>query len=142
MAKTAIEAMRNALNETVIDGVATTIPFHHRILSESRFRSGNYDVSLVETLDQPFDRIIHNAGINRGPREKIMAVNAEAPIRVVQTLLDAGRLRQGGVVAIMTSQMRLPFSAVALVGSPITPLREILLVCACQGTPRCEVKSR
>lgn len=60
---------------------------------------------LVDALDAPLDRIIHNAGINRGPRETIMAINAEAPIRVVQTLLGAGRLRADGVVAIMTSQM-------------------------------------
>lgn len=61
--------------------------------------------TLIETLDEPFDRIIHNAGINRGTRVEIMEVNAEAPIRVVQSLLDAGRLVDGGVVAIMTSQM-------------------------------------
>jgi NAD(P)-dependent dehydrogenase (short-subunit alcohol dehydrogenase family) len=50
------------------------------------------------------DRVVHNAGINRGSREEVMAVNAVAPIAVVQALLDAGRLRPGGTVAIMTSQ--------------------------------------
>lgn len=61
--------------------------------------------ALIEAVDEPFDRIIHNAGINRGTRAEIMEVNAEAPIKVVQALLDAGLLIDGGVVAIMTSQM-------------------------------------
>lgn len=49
--------------------------------------------------------IIHNAGINHGTAQEIMEVNAAAPIRVVEALLDAGALRRDGVVAIMTSQM-------------------------------------
>lgn len=50
--------------------------------------------------------VIHNAGINRGfPRAEIMEVNAVAPIRLVEALLDAGALRRDGVVAIMTSQV-------------------------------------
>ncbi len=59
---------------------------------------------LVDGLDEELDRIIHNAGINRAPRAEMMAVNAEAPIRIVETLLEAGRLSPGGKVAIMTSQ--------------------------------------
>ena len=52
------------------------------------------------------DVIIHNAGIYRGfPREEIMEVNAVAPVRVVEGLLDAGALEADGVVAIMTSQL-------------------------------------
>jgi NAD(P)-dependent dehydrogenase (short-subunit alcohol dehydrogenase family) len=52
------------------------------------------------------DVIIHNAGIYRGfPRREIMAVNAVAPIRIAEALLDAGALKPDGVMAIMTSQM-------------------------------------
>ncbi len=49
---------------------------------------------------------IHNAGINRSesPAE-MQEVNAAAPIRLVEALLEAGAIRRGGVVAIMTSQM-------------------------------------
>ncbi len=61
--------------------------------------------ALIAELDDPVDRIIHNAGIMRRPRPEMMEVNAEAPIRVVQTLLDAGCLVDGGTVAIMTSQL-------------------------------------
>lgn len=59
---------------------------------------------LVSELDDPVDRIIHNAGIMRAPRPDLMEVNAEAPIRVVERLLESGRLRPGGTVSIMTSQ--------------------------------------
>lgn len=61
--------------------------------------------TLIANSDEPFDRIIHNAGIKGAPRSDLMEVNAEAPMRVVETLLDAGCLRRGGSVAIMTSQM-------------------------------------
>jgi NAD(P)-dependent dehydrogenase (short-subunit alcohol dehydrogenase family) len=61
--------------------------------------------ALLDSLGQPLDRIIHNAGIMHGTREQIMEVNAMAPITVVQALLDAGLLSRDGVVAIMTSQM-------------------------------------
>ena len=60
--------------------------------------------TLVSTLE-PFDRIIHNAGVMRAPRQELIEVNTEAPIRIVQTLLDEGLLCPGGQVAIMTSQM-------------------------------------
>lgn len=61
--------------------------------------------ALIRQLDRPMDRLIHNAGIMRAPRDEIMEVNAEAPIRVVQELLDGGRLVRGGKVALMTSQL-------------------------------------
>ena len=60
---------------------------------------------LVEAIERPLDRIVHNAGIISGSREEIMEVNAEAPIRTVGALLEAGRLRPGGQVAIMTSRV-------------------------------------
>lgn len=60
---------------------------------------------LLVQMSDPVDRIIHNAGILRAPRTDLMEVNAEAPIRIVETLLLGGRLRRNGEVAIMTSQM-------------------------------------
>ncbi len=52
------------------------------------------------------DVIIHNAGIYHGHTDaELIEVNAIAPIRTVQALLDAGALAAGGVVALMTSQL-------------------------------------
>lgn len=60
---------------------------------------------LVAVIEEPIDRVIHNAGIMRASRADLMEVNAEAPVRVVETILEAGRLKPDGTVAIMTSQM-------------------------------------
>ncbi|MGD2059244.1 MAG: SDR family NAD(P)-dependent oxidoreductase [Acidimicrobiia bacterium] len=60
---------------------------------------------MINGLEVRFDRIIHNAGIMRAPRAELMEVNALAPIRTVDSLLDADRLEPGGTVSIMTSQM-------------------------------------
>lgn len=61
--------------------------------------------ALIASAQSPFDRLIHNAGIITGPRKEIMEVNAEAPIRVVDQLLDADMIASGGIIALMTSQM-------------------------------------
>lgn len=53
-----------------------------------------------------FDVIIHNAGIYRGHTDaELMEVNAVAPIRTVEALLAADALCDGGIVALMTSQL-------------------------------------
>jgi NAD(P)-dependent dehydrogenase (short-subunit alcohol dehydrogenase family) len=60
---------------------------------------------LIESVGE-LDVLIHNAGVGRGtPRDLMMEVNAEAPIRVVQAFLEAGSLIEGGKVVIITSQM-------------------------------------
>jgi NAD(P)-dependent dehydrogenase (short-subunit alcohol dehydrogenase family) len=77
------------------------------VLHELDVRNEEQTAALAEKLrGGSLDVIIHNAGIYRGfPRDEIMAVNTEAPIRIVETLLHTGALRPGGVVAIVTSQM-------------------------------------
>lgn len=60
---------------------------------------------LIAELEDPVDRVIHNAGVMSAPRADLMEVNAAAPIMVVESLLDAGALVEGGTIAIMTSQM-------------------------------------
>jgi acetyl-CoA carboxylase, biotin carboxylase subunit len=43
----AIKAMRHALDEYVIRGIETTVPFHKRILQDPRFLAGDYDTSFI-----------------------------------------------------------------------------------------------
>lgn len=51
------------------------------------------------------DTVVHNAGVYHGSTpEEMMHVNAVAPIRTVEALLDAGAIAAGGLIAIMTSQ--------------------------------------
>lgn len=61
--------------------------------------------ALVDQVVEPFDRVIHNAGIMNDDADEMIRVNTEAPIRVVQRLLDEGLVAAGGRIAIMTSQM-------------------------------------
>ncbi|HUU55762.1 MAG TPA: acetyl-CoA carboxylase biotin carboxylase subunit, partial [bacterium] len=49
----AIERMRRALNELVLDGVATTIPFHRWVMASEAFRAGEFDTSFVERYFRP-----------------------------------------------------------------------------------------
>lgn len=59
---------------------------------------------LVDNVGE-LDRIIHNAGVMRVSRAETMEVNAVAPLRTVGALLAAQRLRSGGTIALMTSQL-------------------------------------
>jgi acetyl-CoA carboxylase, biotin carboxylase subunit len=43
----AIKAMRHALDECVIQGIETTVPFHKQILADPRFLAGDYDTSFI-----------------------------------------------------------------------------------------------
>jgi acetyl-CoA carboxylase biotin carboxylase subunit len=43
--------MKRALEEFVIDGVKTTIPFHIALLDDPEFRKGNYTTKFLETFD-------------------------------------------------------------------------------------------
>jgi acetyl-CoA carboxylase, biotin carboxylase subunit len=44
----AIKRGRRALEEYIIDGVATTIPFHQIVLANPRFIDGNYDTNFID----------------------------------------------------------------------------------------------
>ncbi len=46
----AIRKMLNALDEFVVEGIATTVDFHKAILSHPDFVSGNYDTSFVDKM--------------------------------------------------------------------------------------------
>jgi acetyl-CoA carboxylase biotin carboxylase subunit len=44
----AIERMERALDEFVVEGIHTTIPFHKRVMADPDFQSGHFDVKFVE----------------------------------------------------------------------------------------------
>lgn len=46
-----IVRMKRALEEFVIDGVKTTIPFHLALLEDPEFKAGNYTTNFLETFD-------------------------------------------------------------------------------------------
>ncbi|MGL4821233.1 MAG: acetyl-CoA carboxylase biotin carboxylase subunit [Bacilli bacterium] len=44
----AIQRMKRALSEFVVDGVHTTIPFHLRLLEHEKFNEGNYNTKFLQ----------------------------------------------------------------------------------------------
>jgi acetyl-CoA carboxylase, biotin carboxylase subunit len=51
----AIQKMAGALEEFVIQGIKTTIPFHRQVMEDARFRSGNFDTSFLEGFEYKAD---------------------------------------------------------------------------------------
>ena len=46
----AINKMAGALEEFVIEGIKTTIPFHRQVMGNEKFRSGKFDTSFLDTF--------------------------------------------------------------------------------------------
>jgi acetyl-CoA carboxylase biotin carboxylase subunit len=46
----AISRMRRALEEYVIEGIKTNIPFHKRVLAHQGFLNGRYDTRIVDQI--------------------------------------------------------------------------------------------
>ena len=47
----AINRMERALEETIIEGPKTSIPFHQAIMKDETFRRGEFDTSFIETFN-------------------------------------------------------------------------------------------
>jgi acetyl-CoA carboxylase biotin carboxylase subunit len=46
----AINKMRRALDEFVIEGIKTTIPFHRKLMDHPDYISGNYTTKFMENF--------------------------------------------------------------------------------------------
>jgi acetyl-CoA carboxylase biotin carboxylase subunit len=47
----AILKMKRALDEYIIEGVKTTIPFHQKLMDDPKFREGDFTTKFMETFD-------------------------------------------------------------------------------------------
>ncbi len=47
----AIGKMRRALDEFVVEGVKTTIPFHRQLMDDPRFQAGDFDTTFLEDFE-------------------------------------------------------------------------------------------
>ena len=47
----AIGKMERALDEFIIEGIKTTIPFHQKLMKDENFRKGNYTTKFMETFE-------------------------------------------------------------------------------------------
>ena len=46
----AVEKMYHSLEEFIIEGIRTTIPFHKKLMMNDQFRSGQFDTSFIESF--------------------------------------------------------------------------------------------
>jgi acetyl-CoA carboxylase biotin carboxylase subunit len=46
----AMARMRRALDEYVVEGIKTNLPFHRRVLADRRFSEGKYDTRIVDQI--------------------------------------------------------------------------------------------
>lgn len=46
----ALGRMKRALDEFIIEGIATTIPFHQKVLIEENFQQGNFDTKYIDRM--------------------------------------------------------------------------------------------
>jgi acetyl-CoA carboxylase biotin carboxylase subunit len=53
----AIMKMRSALEEFIIEGVNTTIPFHKRVMNNPDFISGNFHTNFIEKLNSTRENV-------------------------------------------------------------------------------------
>jgi acetyl-CoA carboxylase biotin carboxylase subunit len=47
----AIGKMERALDEFIVEGIKTTIPFHQKLMKDENFRKGNYTTKFMETFE-------------------------------------------------------------------------------------------
>jgi acetyl-CoA carboxylase biotin carboxylase subunit len=50
-----IEKMKRALDEFVVEGVKTTVPFHKRLMRNEKFINGDFHTGFINTFDMSFD---------------------------------------------------------------------------------------
>ena len=78
------------------------------VLQQLDVREGGQIAALAAAVaSESIDLLIHNAGVmgRSLSHDEVMAINAEAPIRVTQALLDAVRRGRGKKIVLMTSQL-------------------------------------
>ena len=47
----AIKKMKRALDEYIIEGIQTTIPFHQKLMDDKDFRKGNFTTKFMDTFE-------------------------------------------------------------------------------------------
>lgn len=47
----ALTKMSRALDEFIVEGIKTTIPFHKKLMKDENFRSGNFNTGFIDTFD-------------------------------------------------------------------------------------------
>lgn len=102
----AVQRMRNALNEFVIEGVKTTVPFHKEIMKNERFLKGDIHINFIEeaigevlpkqALEEEEAVAVIAVLVGEMEREKIHAVIPKKEQKAVSLWKLAERMRRRG----------------------------------------------
>jgi acetyl-CoA carboxylase biotin carboxylase subunit len=49
--KEAIAKMQRALDEFIVEGIETTVPFHQKLMRDERFREGDFNTGFIKDFD-------------------------------------------------------------------------------------------
>ena len=88
----AIRRMRNALEEFVIDGVKTTIPFHKRIMEDEDFLRGDIHINFV---DERIGKLLPEKALTEEEIAALTAVLANQTSEAKVKALTLKRERKG-----------------------------------------------
>ncbi|PSQ90313.1 MAG: acetyl-CoA carboxylase biotin carboxylase subunit, partial [Bacteroidetes bacterium QS_4_64_154] len=47
----ALRKMRRALDEFIVEGIRTTIPFHQQLMDDERFKRGDFDTRFLDHFE-------------------------------------------------------------------------------------------
>ena len=90
------------------------------VLHELDVRAGDQIAALAAAVaSESIDLLIHNAGVmdRRLSPDEVMAINAQAPIRVTEALLPAVRRGRGKTIVLMTSQLGARYGSTRSLGT-------------------------
>jgi acetyl/propionyl-CoA carboxylase alpha subunit len=101
-----IQRMKNVLNEFVIEGVKTTVPFHKKIMENEHFLRGDVHINFIEeaigevlpkqTLEEEELAAVIAVLVDEVEREKIRAVIPKKEQKAVSLWKLAERMRRQG----------------------------------------------
>jgi len=95
----AIARMARALDELVIDGVETCVPFHARVMREPDFQAGSADVGYVDAHPELFEP-------QGGREDEVAAITAALLEEAHRQRHGSPRVATGGTGSAMTSWRR------------------------------------
>jgi acetyl-CoA carboxylase biotin carboxylase subunit len=103
----AIRRMSRALDELAIVGVPTSVPFHRRVMMESGFKAGDYDIEYIDRIGS--ELLIPDSDAAELERRAVAAAIAEHEIReaaYVVTRTQTRHSESAWVVAARRSGLR------------------------------------
>ena len=91
----AIERMKRALSELVIEGVTTTAPFHAGVMEDASFRAGHCDTSFVESYLERAQAALARETVTPPVREEPAIAQEPAIVPEAVTTPASGSANEG-----------------------------------------------